>query len=726
MCVLMADSLPLALMFICFRPACLDVHMCVLMTNSSLFVFDFRPACLDVHMCVLMTNSSLFVFDFRPACLDVHISVPLPEAHRGLRLATPSGQPQLQTPTTRTPLSRPVSRTEIPPSPASTSVAAPSARSSATTSGRGRGPEEDQQLESRPGPAGVPWKVPRSPSMILGVISLLLLLRSMILGAIFSDVFLRSLRFFHSSALRWPCGGPAVHDVGALRSMMWECLYGSRLFEEQDRVLLASLMDTMLCDAALQPQGFALSEDGIYRVPVEMDPEPLLVHAAQFLGTLPASDPPVAFGLHKNVELSLLHGEATTLLASLASVQPRGTGLRSSWVPSAIPLPPGSHTFLAAGALSAAAAIIPPPPSGTPVPTHTPRLAGTAAIFRSAASLAIPRVPSTIPVLMPTPGQSMATRGSSRNLLLMSSAGVSGSNLLAQHLFKGLAGTTAGGGGGAEEIPSAEEAVEEPAEDGRTVEKEQEAETRLVAVVEGLATLSQPLAGLLDSIQRLATPPAWLSYAYPSSLHALGPWLADLSDRVAFFRRWIDSGPPAAFLLRAFINPRRFLSALQDDFAQRHLVPPEQVQLKTEVLRQTLDTLKKGPPEGEGCYIHGLFLQGARWDEDRRALDEARPGELFGEMPVWDFPVGEGFITNVTLPCGSRPAAHWIRRGVALVSGKPLLHVRDSIWKAQLRVLELTAPPRPDGPGAAFAGPGGPPTPCSDWSSSRTRGAGQS
>ena len=35
-----------------------------------------------------------------------------------------------------------------------------------------------------------------------------------------------------------------------------------------------------------------------------------------------------------------------------------------------------------------------------------------------------------------------------------------------------------------------------------------------------------------------------------------------------------------------------------------------------------------------GCYIRGLFLEGAQWDMETFELAESRPKELYTDMPV--------------------------------------------------------------------------------------------
>ena len=73
--------------------------------------------------------------------------------------------------------------------------------------------------------------------------------------------------------------------------------------------------------------------------------------------------------------------------------------------------------------------------------------------------------------------------------------------------------------------------------------------------------------------------------------------------------------------ISGLFNPQAFLTAVMQVTARKNEWPLDKVQI-------TVDVTKKGPEEIEGAtrdgaYIHGLFVEGARWDSSTGSLEAA-------------------------------------------------------------------------------------------------------
>jgi len=79
-------------------------------------------------------------------------------------------------------------------------------------------------------------------------------------------------------------------------------------------------------------------------------------------------------------------------------------------------------------------------------------------------------------------------------------------------------------------------------------------------------------------------------------------------------------------------NPVAFLTAVLQVAARKAGWALDATTLVTEVTKK-LPGQVDAPPR-EGAYIHGLWLQGARWNEGGGFLEESRPKEMACPMPV--------------------------------------------------------------------------------------------
>lgn len=108
----------------------------------------------------------------------------------------------------------------------------------------------------------------------------------------------------------------------------------------------------------------------------------------------------------------------------------------------------------------------------------------------------------------------------------------------------------------------------------------------------------------------------------------LGTWFNDLILRNRELNDWLNKGRPKEFWLGGFFNPQGFLTAMKQEVSRsKPRVDPSKTDkdkpdtskdysLDNVVYQATpkdfnFDTSKAH--EVEGVYIHGLFLQGAKW-----------------------------------------------------------------------------------------------------------------
>ena len=211
--------------------------------------------------------------------------------------------------------------------------------------------------------------------------------------------------------------------------------------------------------------------------------------------------------------------------------------------------------------------------------------------------------------------------------------------------------------------------------------------------LKGLVVMSAELDAMGTSLFINQVPEVWAAKAYPS-LKPLSPWMIDLVKRMEFMNTWIANGTPIVYWISGLFFPQAFLTGTLQNYARRLQISIDTISFDFKVQVDTEDQIGAKPEHG--CYISGLYLEGARWDPEVCTLAESRPKELFTSMAVIHLlPTAHrikpesgifitpcyktltragtlsttghstNFVMKIELP-SVMPPEHWIKRGLAL------------------------------------------------------------
>ena len=165
---------------------------------------------------------------------------------------------------------------------------------------------------------------------------------------------------------------------------------------------------------------------------------------------------------------------------------------------------------------------------------------------------------------------------------------------------------------------------------------------QLKLAINGEVVMTEDLQLTLEAVYDARPPRSWiftvagdeLSWILPT----LGLWFSSLLARDDQDRSWLMGSRPYTYWLTGFFNPQGMLTAMKQEVCRKHQKDANKWALDdiiyhTEVTNyERVDNVKSHAPEG--CYIHGLFLEGAAYSKDSQMVVESEPKTMFVPLPV--------------------------------------------------------------------------------------------
>ena len=164
--------------------------------------------------------------------------------------------------------------------------------------------------------------------------------------------------------------------------------------------------------------------------------------------------------------------------------------------------------------------------------------------------------------------------------------------------------------------------------------------TELELGLAGSLNISDVMDAMIIDLSLNKVPPLWLKMCGqigPTGTYSrktMSAWFVDLLLRVKQLKTWSDKAlelPPSIWLPGLY-NPMGYVTACLQVTARAQGLPLDAMRIHTEVTDKNLDQVTAQPDKG--TYVHGMYMEGARWDKAGNIIAESRPKELHPPMPV--------------------------------------------------------------------------------------------
>ena len=210
----------------------------------------------------------------------------------------------------------------------------------------------------------------------------------------------------------------------------------------------------------------------------------------------------------------------------------------------------------------------------------------------------------------------------------------------------------------------------------------------------GEVGMSNELEGLYKSILLGLVPIEWRKLS-PETQMNLANWILHFKRRHEQYIAWVKEEPVVMWLSGLHV-PESYLKALMQTACRKNGWSLDKTTLFTKVTKYTdTKSVTNAERPNSGCFVSGLFMEGASWDLEKQALVKQDPKQLITELPIiqivpveshrlrlqniFKTPVyvtqercnkmGVGLVFEADLT-STQHSSHWILQGACVVLNK--------------------------------------------------------
>ncbi|XP_057328416.1 dynein axonemal heavy chain 10-like [Microplitis mediator] len=201
--------------------------------------------------------------------------------------------------------------------------------------------------------------------------------------------------------------------------------------------------------------------------------------------------------------------------------------------------------------------------------------------------------------------------------------------------------------------------------------------TQLKKSIAGEINVDKTLESLLDSLYNGVVPKEWASLA-PVTQKTLARWISHINKRTDQYTDWSGSNEPIVLWLSGLNNPKSYLAAFFQMTCRKNNWPLDKSCIYTQVSKfSRVDEVEERLHQG--CYVHGLYLEGARWDVKQQCLKKSYPKVKFDELPV---------LSIITKESHHLTLEHTVKTPVYVTSDRQNAMGEGLVFEADLRTAD--------------------------------------